>query len=127
MSPSAPPLPLPRPRCVTTQVCHYPGVSTAPPQVCHKLADLLPKRLGITPLLPPLTSQTSLSLHFCHQDIRNQLRVGAGHSCFFLHFTTTSGQTLSTPGLQVVLPLPLVCAQVNLGLTMSPLSPFCWD
>ena len=44
-------------------------------QVCHKLADLLPKRLGITPLLPPIASHTLLALHFCHQDIRNQLRV----------------------------------------------------
>ena len=43
--------------------------------VCHKLADLLPKRLGITPLLPPIDSHTLLALHFCHQDIRNQLRV----------------------------------------------------
>lgn len=61
-----------------------PGLSYAPLtlcyttiflQVCHKLADLLPKRLGITPLLPPQTSLTSLALNFCHQDIRNQLRV----------------------------------------------------
>lgn len=46
-------------------------------QVCDKLADLLPKRLGITQLLPPQSSTPSLLLHFCHHDIRHQLRVSS--------------------------------------------------
>jgi hypothetical protein len=46
-------------------------------QVCDKLLDLLPMRMCVVPLLPVPDSHTSLVLHFCHQDIAGQLRVGA--------------------------------------------------
>eukprot|EP00798_Chlamydomonas_sp_ICE-L_P024160 gene24160-9747_t len=45
-----------------------------PGQVSHKLCDMVPKRLGITPLLPELSSSPSLLLNFCHLDIRLQLQ-----------------------------------------------------
>ncbi|GAX72852.1 hypothetical protein CEUSTIGMA_g307.t1 [Chlamydomonas eustigma] len=47
-------------------------------QVCHKLAELLPKRMGITPLIPPLPCQPKTLLRFSHQDIRNQIRAQLG-------------------------------------------------
>eukprot|EP00798_Chlamydomonas_sp_ICE-L_P030263 gene30263-35251_t len=43
-------------------------------KVCIKVEDMMPKRLGITPLLPSRTSDPQLLLHFSSVDIRAQFK-----------------------------------------------------